>query len=117
MSHDVTYSAEQLAALEPPGVYANQVFLNLIDGLIRISFGLKAGSHLRYTEAVTMSPGLALALGDLIDTYVKPAVASADLAAKKDTGQPDAEQREIEEKKRSDLEKLKEIRTFRTTPH
>ncbi|CAN7617944.1 hypothetical protein LJR225_004710 [Phenylobacterium sp. LjRoot225] len=65
-------SAEQQAALQPAGVYANQVFLNVIDGMIRISFGLKAGGHLNFNQAVTISPGLALALRELIDSYVQP---------------------------------------------
>lgn len=94
MSDDDVRAAEQRAALEPPGVYANQVFLNVIDGMVRISFGLKAGDHLKYTEAVTISPGLAQALRVLIDAYV-PAPAGA-------------------ARTRS---RPKEIRTFRTTPH
>lgn len=103
MSDDDTCSPDQQAALEPPGVYANQVFLNVIDGMIRISFGLKAGEHLRYTEAVTIGPGLALALRDLIETYVQPpAPASAEPAKKA---------------RRSESARLKEIRALRTTPH
>ncbi|CAN7437171.1 hypothetical protein LJR225_002877 [Phenylobacterium sp. LjRoot225] len=76
MSDDDTSSAEQQAALAPPGVYANQVFLNVIDGMVRLSFGLKAGGQLRYTDAVTVSPGSALALRELIDTYVQPPTAA-----------------------------------------
>ncbi|CAN7457614.1 hypothetical protein LJR225_003081 [Phenylobacterium sp. LjRoot225] len=105
MSDDDTCSAEQRAALEPPGTYANQVFLNVIDGMIRISFGLKAGGHIKYTEAVTVSPGLALALRALIETYVKPPA--------------DAERTEErrETKERIELDPAKEIRSFRSTPH
>jgi hypothetical protein len=96
VSEDETYSAEQVAALEPPGAYANQVYLNVIDGMVRISFGLKAGGHLKYTEAVTVSPGLALALRELIGTYVKPPP-----GARKDRVERPA----------------KELRSFRTPPH
>ncbi|CAN7209127.1 hypothetical protein LJR225_000728 [Phenylobacterium sp. LjRoot225] len=72
MSDDDTISAEERAAMERPGVFANQVFLNVIDGMVRLSFGLKAGGQVRFTDAVTVSPGLALALLELIDTYVPP---------------------------------------------
>lgn len=101
MTDDDKISAEQKAALEPPGVYANQVFLNVIDGMIRISFGLKAGGQLRYSEAVTVSPGLALALRDLIETYVPPP-AGAERTKKRE---------------RTEVDRVKEFRTFRTPPH
>jgi hypothetical protein len=104
VNDDDAYTQDQRAALEPPGTYANQVFLNVIDGMIRISFGLKAGGCLKYTEAVTVTPGLALALRELIETYVKPPP-SADAARSGRT----------QKKDRSGRDPVNEIRTFRST--
>jgi hypothetical protein len=109
VSDDDACTPEQRAALEPPGTYANQVFLNIIDGMIRISFGLKAGGHLKYTEAVTVTPGLALALRELIETYVKPP--PADAAARTDSSG------RTEKKDRGERDPVDEIRTFRPRPH
>ena len=103
MSDDDTCSPEQRAALEPPGVYANQVFLNVIDGMVRISFGLKAGGHINYTEAVTISPSLALALRELITTFVQPQARSVGDSTPAE---------EPSERARRDM-----IGACRTTPH
>jgi hypothetical protein len=103
MSDDNGCSVEQRASLEPPGVYANQVFLNVIDGMVRISFGLKAGGYLKYTDAVTISPGLALALHELITTYVPPPAPA--VVAPTRAEKPGA------------MARRDKTRTFRTTPH
>lgn len=107
VNDDDAYTQDQRAALEPPGTYANQVFLNVIDGMIRISFGLKAGGCLKYTEAVTVTPGLALALRELIETYVKPPP-TAEAAQSGTTGR-------TQKKDRSGRDPADEVRTFGST--
>lgn len=109
MSDEDPCGAEQKAALEPPGVYANKVFLNVIDGMVRVSFGLQAGGHLKYTEAVTISPGLAMALRELIETYVQPpAPAIVEPARKADRTSSEAPSKPL---------RRKEVRVFRSTSH
>jgi hypothetical protein len=74
---------------------------------MRISFGLKAGEHTRYTEAVTVTPGLALALRDLINTYVPtPAPTPPSVTA---------EPKRVE--KSVDLARLRPRTGDRSTPH
>lgn len=65
-------SDEATLARTAPATYSNRVYVDSIDGLVRIAFGeVSEGGPVNYRQAVVLTPANAVALQDLLGTIVK----------------------------------------------
>lgn len=67
-----TQSAEAELAKTATATYANRVFVDAVEGMVRIAFGeLSEGGPTHFRQAVVMTPANALALQELLGSIVK----------------------------------------------
>lgn len=65
-------NAEAEEARKAPATYSNRVYVDTVEGLVRLAFGeLSEGGPTHYRQAVVLTPANALALQELLGSIVK----------------------------------------------
>lgn len=68
----LTQSEEAQLARTATATYANRVFVDAVEGMVRIAFGeLSEGGPVHFRQAVVLTPANALALQELLGSIVK----------------------------------------------